>query len=203
MEDRVPVNPGRVLITPENGDPAFYATMARADNPLQEGTPLNKNTLLKDATAALFGLGSDAVPDDALAAIKSAFDSQAIDIASKAKTELVSYVGTGTVGTSSKPRSLTFSFAPKVVWVLATKISTMATYNQIYPSETYQHISIMIMDLLTTSFVAYAGLGYNGGDDLYGKKSADGKTYYWYTTSGSSSYEFNEKNKTYYVIAFG
>lgn len=30
----------------------------------QQGTPLNKDTLLKDATAALFGLGSDAVPDD-------------------------------------------------------------------------------------------------------------------------------------------
>ena len=32
----------------------------------QQGTPLNKDTLLKDATAALFGLGTDAVPDDVL-----------------------------------------------------------------------------------------------------------------------------------------
>lgn len=30
----------------------------------QQGTPLNKSTLLKDATAALFGLGASAVPDD-------------------------------------------------------------------------------------------------------------------------------------------
>ena len=30
----------------------------------QQGTPLNKDTLLKDATAGLYGLGSDAVPDD-------------------------------------------------------------------------------------------------------------------------------------------
>lgn len=67
MKDRVPANPGRVLITPENGSAAFYATMTRADNPTQEGDPLNKNTLLKDATAALFGLGTDAVPDDVLA----------------------------------------------------------------------------------------------------------------------------------------
>lgn len=66
MKDRIPVNPGRVLITPENGSAAFYATMTRADNPTQEGTPINKNTLLKDATAALFGLGGDAVPDDVL-----------------------------------------------------------------------------------------------------------------------------------------
>lgn len=32
----------------------------------QQGTALNKANLLKDATAALFGLGSDAVPDDVL-----------------------------------------------------------------------------------------------------------------------------------------
>lgn len=67
MNDRVPTNPGRVLITPENGAAAYYATMTRADNPTQEGTPLNKATLLKDATAALYGLDSEAVPDDVLA----------------------------------------------------------------------------------------------------------------------------------------
>lgn len=64
MLDRVPVNPGRVLITPENGSAAYYATMTRADNATQEGTPLNKNSLLRDATASLFGLGTNAVPDD-------------------------------------------------------------------------------------------------------------------------------------------
>lgn len=71
MKDRVPVNPGRVLITPENGIAAYYATMTRADNSTQEGTPLNKNSLLKDATAALFGLGTDALPDDVLRKIAS------------------------------------------------------------------------------------------------------------------------------------
>lgn len=68
MQDRIPVNPGRVLISPENGA-AYYATMTRADNATQEGTPLNKNSLLKDATAALFGLGADAVPDDVLVSL--------------------------------------------------------------------------------------------------------------------------------------
>ena len=66
MNDRVSLNPGRVLVTPENGGEAFYATLTRADNPTQEGDPLNKSTLLKDATAALFGLDDTAVPDDVL-----------------------------------------------------------------------------------------------------------------------------------------
>ena len=39
----------------------------RADQPTQEGTPINKASLLKDATAALYGLGTGAVPDDVLA----------------------------------------------------------------------------------------------------------------------------------------
>lgn len=64
MKDRVPGSPGRVLITPEGGGAAFYATMARADNPIQEGDPLNKATLLTDETAALFGLSPSAVPND-------------------------------------------------------------------------------------------------------------------------------------------
>ena len=64
MEDRVPVNPGRVLITPEDGSPAYYATMTRADNPTQEGTRLNKASLLKDVTASLFGFDETAVPND-------------------------------------------------------------------------------------------------------------------------------------------
>lgn len=67
MKDRIPVNPGRVLITPEDGSAAFYATMTRADNPTEEGTKLNKANLLKDATAAMFGFGDAAVPDEVLA----------------------------------------------------------------------------------------------------------------------------------------
>lgn len=67
MEDRIPTpgQSGRVLITPENGSPAYYATVEMADNPVQDGTPLNKSTLLKDATCALLGLPNTATPDDA------------------------------------------------------------------------------------------------------------------------------------------
>ena len=69
MLDRVPLYPGRVKLTPVSGQENVY-DMVRADQPTQEGTPLNKASLLKDATAALFGFGADAVPDDVLAAIR-------------------------------------------------------------------------------------------------------------------------------------
>lgn len=66
MQDRVPTYPGRVKLIPVAGQENVY-DMVRVDQPTQEGTPLNKNSLLKDATAALFQLGIDAVPDDVLA----------------------------------------------------------------------------------------------------------------------------------------
>lgn len=66
MNDRVPLKPGRVKVAPENGNPEFFATITRADEPTQEGTPLNKATLLKDSTAIKYGLTQDATPDDVL-----------------------------------------------------------------------------------------------------------------------------------------
>lgn len=65
MQDRVPLYPGRVTLTPVSGQANTF-DLLRADQPTQEGTPINKATLLKDATAALFGLPNTAVPDDAL-----------------------------------------------------------------------------------------------------------------------------------------
>lgn len=120
MQDRVPVNPGRVLVTPENGGAAYYATLTRADNPTQEGTPLNKDSLLKDATAALFGLGANAVPDDALSAIKTLIDGANANANAKAKIATGSYTGTGTYG-KSNPNSLTFDFVPKFVAFSSTR----------------------------------------------------------------------------------
>ena len=50
MKDRVPTNPGRVKLTAITNQPNYY-TLELADNPTEEGTPLNKATFLTDATA--------------------------------------------------------------------------------------------------------------------------------------------------------
>ncbi len=115
MQDRVSRNPGRVLITPEDGSTPFYAVMTRADNPEVEGTKINKNALLKDATAALFGLGSDAVPDDVLAQIKNFIDENyeklEKEIAETPKIATGTYAGTGNYGDASTI-SFTLPFEP-------------------------------------------------------------------------------------------
>lgn len=65
MKDRIPTDPGRVKLTRADGS-SEYVHLERADAPTEEGTPLNKETLLQDATAALYGLDDRAVVDDVL-----------------------------------------------------------------------------------------------------------------------------------------
>lgn len=113
MKDRIPTYPGRVKLTQVSGN--IY-DLERADQPSEAGTPLNKATFLKDATATLFGLTSAAVPDDVLAAIASGF----------AKIETGSYTGTGVYGTSNK-NSITFSITPKIVLIVAASGTQMYT----------------------------------------------------------------------------
>lgn len=68
MQDRVSLYPGRVKLEPVAGQANLY-DLTRADQPTQEGTPLNKANLLKDATAALLGGNESMVPDEAFKAL--------------------------------------------------------------------------------------------------------------------------------------
>lgn len=76
MKDRVPKYPGRVKITHADGT-SEYVTLERADEPVSgnEGTPLNKATLLSDDTAAMLGFSTDDDPtvNEALATIHKMF----------------------------------------------------------------------------------------------------------------------------------
>ncbi len=63
MQDRVSTYPGRVELTPVLGQENTY-TMVRADEPTQEGTPLNKANLLQDLVTKMYGLPESAVPND-------------------------------------------------------------------------------------------------------------------------------------------
>lgn len=64
MRDRQPTpgKEGRFLVTPEDGSPPFYVRLEMADDPLDEGTPLNKATLLSDTTAAQIASGGGTPP---------------------------------------------------------------------------------------------------------------------------------------------
>lgn len=63
MTDRQPQYPGRVLITPEDGLTPYYATLALADEPLVDGTPLNKANLLSDSAASAVATATGTTPE--------------------------------------------------------------------------------------------------------------------------------------------
>ena len=83
-------------------------------------TFLNKNALLKDETAVLYGLTDDAVPDDVLALIKTLIDngdaSANKNANIRAKIESGSYTGTNDNKTKTE-KLFTASFPIKVVIV--------------------------------------------------------------------------------------
>lgn len=112
MQDRVSLHPGRVKLVPVAGQENTY-DMVRADEPTQEGTPLNTDSLLKKSTAALLGGSESMVPDEALVALKSLIDKISPADIGAARIELGSYTGNGANGETAK--TLTFSFKPKVV----------------------------------------------------------------------------------------
>lgn len=76
MKDRQPLNPGQITIALDAASAAMLGVptgttlggvMARNDNPVVDGDPINKNTLLKDATAKMLGGDPDTMlPDDAI-----------------------------------------------------------------------------------------------------------------------------------------
>lgn len=190
MQDRVSLYPGRVKLVPVPGQENTY-DMVRADNPTQEGTPLNKASLLKDATAALYSLGANAVPDDALRAIKSLINKANADINKRAQIMTGSYVGT-----STQENSLTFDFVPKIVFIFSLEDFA------ILPCLLYGSTEISGSYYYATSSESY----HVGSNSIYEAKlvnktltlrASSTKPTYWYR------YLMNDSEYTYHYIAIG
>ena len=197
MKDRIPTYPGRVKLTPVSGKENTY-DMVRADEPTQEGTPLNKASLLKDATAVLYGQGVDAVPDDILSILSKAVlfvDGYLKDIGGSKvgpRIETGSYVGTGTYGPSNK-NSLTFDFEPKIVVLFGANTDA-------YLNADTSATSVMLLWGVTNS------LAVNGTSSVYfNSVEYAGNTMSWNadTQTGNEHIQLNVSGSTYRYAAIG
>lgn len=120
---------------------------------------------------------------------------------------VVKYVGTGTYG-SANPIEVTFPFAPRYVMVYAYRLPS-ETYTSLINSgnsTVYNHP--LDTNLLTTSYqVKLAPSMSLYPAQSYGKKSADGKTIFWYCTQNSSStpgsYQYNQNGYEYVCVGIG
>lgn len=116
----------------------------------------------------------------------------------KAMVQVVSYIGTGTYG-SSNPCSLTFDFAPKVVMFLRGYKESSTQFNYLYGSYGSDSLVIISADL-SNIFAVYNGFGrYNSA---YAKKDLSGRTITWYSNEGSNS-QANASGVTHYFLAIG
>lgn len=113
-----------------------------------------------------------------------------------AKVQTGSYVGTGTYG-DENPCSLTFEFAPKLVWI----VGYLNNGGQYHFSESSSHHYHVFCGEIPTTYTSGCGLGSESSS--YGKRSADRKTIYWYTTGSDASLQFNRTGYVYYYIAIG
>lgn len=111
-----------------------------------------------------------------------------------ARIEVVSYVGTGTYG-SSNPNSLTFGFVPKYVRIIGSfdRDETKNIFNEGVQNWNYG----VVMEKVPTEFTPRTGFGDTG---MYSKKSSDGKTLYWYY-AGNAYDQYNGIGYRYYVLA--
>ena len=207
MQDRVSLHPGRVKLVPVAGQENTY-DMVRADEPTQDGTPLNKDSLLKDATAALYGLGADAVPDDVLALLKTLVDNAQHSADRNSRIVVGTYIGTGTYG-ASNPCSLTFDFTPEYIAILAASRNTTGG-NTVGAED----LNSIVFPTVPTSYTSGYGILARSGSsvslsDCYGKRS--GNTFSWYCIKSNGSIsdwviaqsQANEAGITYVYVAMG
>ena len=112
------------------------------------------------------------------------------------KIQTGSYIGTGTYG-ENNPNTLTFNFAPKLLWFVASYNSSQNKVEQ------FGGYDILSSDALTTSMNKYEFTGsYSHVDYSYASKSSDGKTFSWYNTAGDNQ-QFNTQGTKYYWLILG
>ena len=123
-------------------------------------------------------------------------------------SETGTYTGTGTYG-SSNPNSLTFDFVPKVVEILG--YTYMKDGSEVWVDCRRGDFMnpVMLTERLTEEFVQGCGLMDENGvgsNVSFGKKSADGKTVFWYVDNSANpnfTFAFNDSGYRYYYSAMG
>lgn len=114
------------------------------------------------------------------------------------KIETGSYVGTGKYG-ESNPNSITFSFAPKMVFMLKDKYELLFGCKG---DATGNYRFFLPMYLMDTTYKGNQGFTNGRNQTYYGKRSEDGKTLYWYHDSTATA-QLNSSVCEYYYLAIG
>lgn len=153
-----------------------------------------KSQVLSGSTAQLFGQSTGALPD-------LIFQTISTMINMNCEIHEFSYSGTGLSGVGN-PNSISAEKPIILAAILFYKDDTGRFYSTSNGrSSDNDPTQFMLASTLTETFVDGIGFGdptTSGiGGNLYGKKSSDGKIFYWYADSNASN-QFNVSGYTYY-----
>ena len=143
--------------------------------------------------------------DEAIDDLSAQCEATNANVSNRAIIASGSYVGTGTNGVNN-PNSLTFDFVPKMVFMTAAMYPVTGGYYSLSPlfgysdPEYYHHV--MCADALSTEYSSSVGFGDAAWPDYHGRKSEDGKTFYWYVETNAAA-QLNAAGTTYYYVAIG
>lgn len=189
MNDRISLFPGRVTLTPVAGQANTY-DMARADQPTQEGSALNKAFFLPDELAAALGIEAD---DPKVAdALRALLDINGETVAAMPKVVVGTYTGAGKYGSSNK-NSLNVGFAPKIVIVSSESNGLRLTYASSYVH--WQNSFLWVNNPTSANVSA-------GGNNASLSFSTSGNTLYWYSSS-SAGHQLNTSGTVYHYTVIG
>lgn len=115
----------------------------------------------------------------------------------KARVQVVSYVGTGTYG-ESNPQSISVDFKIKAILLFGYFDDVYGFYHPFNNSSSAVYI---VTSVLKTSYTPNMGLSWDDKSKTYGKISADGKTFTWYTTERYA--DLNSAGEKYFFLVIG
>ena len=150
----------------------------------------NKTEILTAATAALYGLGADAVPDEVFALLKTLVDDAQTSADEKTKIQVGSYVGTGTYG-DTNPIGLTAPGKPKFVFV-AQKAQSASSAQGYYFTAVVNQETAMVERVATNS---------TSTDAHFVQLSWGDKTVSWYSIANAER-QLNTSGTEYVYAIF-
>lgn len=195
MTDRNVQFPNRYQLTKVPGTDDIYDLTPAPGTITEEGTMINKASLLTDETAQAYGFTAEelagVVPDEVFSAIKTLIDGAQNTANGRSRVETGSYVGTGTQGSGS-PNSLTFGFSPKFLMVCGK--DTASSYN-------YQ-TQLFYCEGITKQITWYYSRETSNTGNV--EISVSGNTVSWYNPhNNGADFQLNKSGVTYKYVAIG
>lgn len=156
----------------------------------EEGTFLNVDSLLKEATAALLGGDANMVPDEALVALKNLIDNLTPGKIGASAIASGSYVGTGA---NAQTKTITVGFKPRFAMIAENGFGFAASKASSAADGNLHDVIIWCEGISTVDTTA----GWVGDEIAFTQTDTGLKI-------KSAEYaEFNAASTTYYYVLFG